>query len=417
MSTAKHAGHFTRLHQHDDEVIFDVAAEEGEEAEEYELHSNREQSTTSSSRHPDGALPMPSRESTWSFNLPTDLPRHRESFNPQTIQSPLKRELYLLLEDPSSSQAAFWVNIFVSVAIVSSALMTTLETIPSFRSKESYVVWFNLETVMVLLFTIEYMLRFIAHSDNLGMLARFFVAPLSLIDFISILPYYIELIAQRDTTYEFRFTILRLFRLLRLFKSFKYSNTIVMTIEVMMAALKRSGDALSALFFFMVTSVVLFSTLLYFAERGTWDDQLGVFVTTNGVPSAFDSIPSTFWFVLVTITTTGYGDMVPTTFIGKLVTFPAMMFGVLLIALPSIIVGRNFTTVWEQMKHAEGGRSVRADSISSTQAPHVRGLQSVPGDASEQIIALQEQLKELLILTTQNQRAIEQIVAHLNIQA
>lgn len=41
-----------------------------------------------------------------------------------------------------------------------------------------------------------------------------------------------------------------------------------MTIEVMMIALKRSGDALSALFFFMVTTVVLFSTLLYFAERG-----------------------------------------------------------------------------------------------------------------------------------------------------
>lgn len=45
--------------------------------------------------------------------------------------------------------------------------------------------------------------------------------------------------------------------------------------------------------------------------------------------SSFDSIPAAFWFVLVTITTTGYGDMVPATFIGKLVTFPAMMFGVL----------------------------------------------------------------------------------------
>jgi voltage-gated potassium channel Kch len=45
--------------------------------------------------------------------------------------------------------------------------------------------------------------------------------------------------------------------------------------------------------------------------------------------SSFDSIPAAFWFVLVTITTTGYGDMVPTTFIGKLITFPAMMFGVL----------------------------------------------------------------------------------------
>jgi voltage-gated potassium channel Kch len=45
--------------------------------------------------------------------------------------------------------------------------------------------------------------------------------------------------------------------------------------------------------------------------------------------SSFDSIPAAFFFIIVTITTTGYGDIVPATFIGKLVTFPAMVFGVL----------------------------------------------------------------------------------------
>lgn len=54
-----------------------------------------------------------------------------------------------------------------------------------------------------------------------------------------------------------------------------------------------------------------------------------IFLPTMMIYSSFDSIPAAFWFVLVTITTTGYGDMVPTTFIGKLITFPAMMFGVL----------------------------------------------------------------------------------------
>lgn len=57
-----------------------------------------------------------------------------------------------------------------------------------------------------------------------------------------------------------------------------------MTIEVMVVALKRSGDALSALFFFLVTCVVLFSTLLYFAERGTWDEPLQTFVDPDGNP-------------------------------------------------------------------------------------------------------------------------------------
>ncbi|KAI8098735.1 uncharacterized protein BX664DRAFT_319452 [Halteromyces radiatus] len=269
------------------------------------------------------------------------------------IDNRFKRSLYLLLEEPSSSRAAFCTNVVVSFLIVSSAVMTTIETIPTFRSAESNRVWFHLESTMVALFTLEYILRLFAHSDSLQMLKRFVIAPISIIDFISIVPFYIEVIAQRDTTYEFRFTILRLFRLLRLFKTYKYSNAIIMTIEVMMVALRRSGDALSALFFFLVTCVVLFSTLLYFAERGTWDETLKTFVDPEGNPSAFDSIPAAFWFVLVTITTTGYGDMVPTTFIGKLVTFPAMMFGVLLIALPSIIVGRNFTIVWESMRRRQ----------------------------------------------------------------
>src|SRR5690349_4790087 len=164
-----------------------------------------------------------------------------------------------------------------------------------------------------------------------------------------------------------------------------------MTIEVMIVAIKRSMDALSALFFFLITGTMLFSTLLYFAERGKhrrivsccynddheseivyvmdnpfifsstlallrftitgeWDDARKVFVDANNNPSTFDSIPSAFWFVMVTITTTGYGDMVPTTFIGKLISFPAMMCGILLITLPSIIIGRNFTLVWEAMQ-------------------------------------------------------------------
>ncbi|CAO3600716.1 unnamed protein product [Absidia cylindrospora] len=284
------------------------------------------------------------------------------------IDNRLKQSLYLLLEEPSSSRAAFWTNVVVSFLIVSSAVMTTIETIPAFRSAESNRVWFHLESTMVALFTLEYILRLFAHSDSLQMLKRFIIAPISIIDFISIIPFYIEVIAQRDTTYEFRFTILRLFRLLRLFKTYKYSNAIIMTIEVMMVALRRSGDALSALFFFLVTCVVLFSTLLYFAERGTWDESMETFVDPDGNPSAFDSIPAAFWFVLVTITTTGYGDMVPTTFIGKLVTFPAMMFGVLLIALPSIIVGRNFTIVWESMRRRQYLEQLQEEAVAAAAA-------------------------------------------------
>jgi potassium voltage-gated channel Shal-related subfamily D protein 2 len=91
------------------------------------------------------------------------------------------------------------------------------------------------------------------------------------------------------------------------------------TIEVMYIAVHRSKDALFALSFFLVMAIVIFSTLIYFVERGVWDNNLGTFVTADGEqglrvfsesqadrvlrlsgdPSEFESIPSAAWFVLV----------------------------------------------------------------------------------------------------------------------
>ncbi|CAG8588789.1 4455_t:CDS:2 [Ambispora leptoticha] len=82
-----------------------------------------------------------------------------------SMRNDWKRELFLLLEDPSSSHPAFYVNVFVSFCIVLSAVLTTIETIPTFRSTDSSV-WFNFETTIVVIFTIEYALRVLAHSDS-----------------------------------------------------------------------------------------------------------------------------------------------------------------------------------------------------------------------------------------------------------
>ncbi|KAF9955148.1 hypothetical protein BGZ70_010335 [Mortierella alpina] len=255
----------------------------------------------------------------------------RSNSQANAIRNPFKRKLFLLLEDPSSSHAAFALNVWVSFAIVLSAVITTIETIPSFRSTDS-VVWFDFETVMVAFFTIEFAGRVICHSDSFKQLKKFLLSPLAIIDILSILPYYIELALTRDTTVFFRFTILRLFRLLRVFRTFKYSSTIIMTIEVMIVAIKRSMDALSALFFFLITGTMLFSTLLYFAERGEWDEAR------------------------------------------QLISFPAMMCGVLLITLPSIIIGRNFTLVWEAMQRYK--RQAAANSRENNPSPESDARQS-----------------------------------------
>nr|CAG8506670.1 7233_t:CDS:10 [Entrophospora candida] len=315
-------------------------------------------SSTTPSSHRNTFTGLGLNEDEWELTgIPEELRSVNESFDrssannteANSMRTDWKRELFLLLEDPSSSNAAFMVHVFVSFSIVLSAVLTTIETIPTYRSTASSV-WYVKDYI----------------------LGKCVLAPLAIIDFIAIIPYYIELGFHHDTTYDFRFTILRLFRLLRVFKAFKYSSTIIMTIEVMIVAVKRSMDALGALFFFMITSIVLFSTLIYFAERGTWDQEKQIFVDSKA-----------FWFVMVTITTTGYGDMVPTTFVGKLIAFPAMMCGT-------------------EMR----------ESFESTQsfASHVnRGSSSMNNEIVNNQDILLQQVKLLMKISHQNQIVLEKI--------
>ncbi|KAH7925161.1 voltage-gated potassium channel [Leucogyrophana mollusca] len=272
---------------------------------------------------------------------------------PDPIASPWKRHIFDLLERPTSSSSAFLLHFASTSLIVFSAVVTILETVPSFHSI-SPRVWFGLETTLVLLFTVEYSARCFAWSSSWISLAKWIFSFYGVIDMLAILPYYIEIMLHQDTSVLFRFSILRMFRLLRVFRPFRYNSTILLTIEVMYLAIRRSHHALLALSFFIAMMLVVFSTLLYFAERGTWDDTLETFINADGDPSQFPSIPAAAWFVLVTITTVGYGEITPRSFLGRLITVPLLAFGLLLIALPSFVLGREFSIVWEQMTGDHG---------------------------------------------------------------
>ncbi|KAJ1796623.1 hypothetical protein LPJ59_003637 [Coemansia sp. RSA 2399] len=294
------------------------------------------------------------------------------------IKSKWKRDLFLLFEDPSSSVGAFLINVFVTFMIIFSAVLTTVETIPALHKGNAHV-WLALELTIVAIFTLEFVLRFLGHTDTWRQAWRHGKSFITIIDALAIFPFYVELALSRDTAYEFRFTILRIFRLLRVFSAFKYSSLLQLSIEVMIVAIKRSSDALLAFLLFVTLTVLLFSTLMYFAERGTWNDEREAFLTENGEYSKFSSIPAAAYYSIVTLTTTGFGDMVPTTFFGKLVSFPMMISGILLIALPSIIVGRNFTQVWEAARKYRFQRS----ALSRPQHP---GESLVDADDSVDVI-------------------------------
>eukprot|EP00300_Choanocystis_sp_HF-7_P003073 c12314_g1_i1.p1 GENE.c12314_g1_i1~~c12314_g1_i1.p1 ORF type:complete len:341 (-),score=50.77 c12314_g1_i1:108-1130(-) len=103
---------------------------------------------------------------------------------------------------------------------------------------------------------------------------------------------------------------------------------------------------------------------MFYAERGEWDPASGEFKRTTlyefsgKEPSPFTSISVAFWWVLVTFSTVGYGDLIPSTSAGQIVGVATMYTGIILVAMPISIMGINVGVVYfeEQVKRRRKDR-------------------------------------------------------------
>jgi potassium voltage-gated channel Shal-related subfamily D member 2 len=212
-------------------------------------------------------------------------PIYRRHSQPQDeevewIHPPWKHSLHLLLEHPTSSPGATLIHILTTSLILLSALVTILETVPALRGVSGGgQIWFGIETSLVAIFTVEYIARCVAWSSTWLGLLKWMFSFFALTDLLSVLPYYIEILLHQDTSTFFRFSILRMFRLLRVFRPFRYvflsfsclslltyayryNHTILLTIEVMYLSVRRSQHALAAIGFFVVCVMSVWSTVL-----------------------------------------------------------------------------------------------------------------------------------------------------------
>jgi hypothetical protein len=186
-------------------------------------------------------------------------------------------------------------------------------------------VWEVIEAFCTIAFTVEFITRFCV-CDVYGETVKMFIKhPLNVFDFLAILPWYIDMLGSNFA--ELR--IIRLARVLRLLKVARYSSGL----QTMIEGLRRSMQAISLLLAAVVLGMILSSSMIYYQE-------------TEANKEFFPSIPGSFWWALVTMTTVGYGDRYPKTYMGKLVASVTMIFGILLIALPMAIVGNKFQEVY-----------------------------------------------------------------------
>lgn len=267
-----------------------------------------------------------------------------------------KERVRLLLDEPSSSRMALALAIFLAFAIICSSILAVVETVPIFyRSNLSLLL--VIESLLVAIFTLEFATRCYAHSSTWGQLGRFLRSFFTLIDLLAIVPFYVSILWPGNEVSEMqKLTVLRLFRLLRLFRCYTFSSLLQLSIDALVMSMRKSTDALLALLVFLSFIMVTFSTLMYFAERGVWDPVARLFRDADGQPSQFSSIPAAFWFVAEVITTVGLGDVHPKTLIGKAIAIPLMMFSLLIIALPSIVIGRNFAESWAWLRSTRPAR-------------------------------------------------------------
>jgi len=116
-------------------------------------------------------------------------------------------------------------------------------------------------------------------------------------------------------------------RIMRLFKLTRHSPGL----KILIHTFKASAHELMLLIFFLVIGIVIFASLVYYAERIQYNPN-----------NDFTSIPVGLWWAIVTMTTVGYGDMSPKTYVGMFVGSFCALTGVLTIALPVPVIVSNF---------------------------------------------------------------------------
>jgi voltage-gated potassium channel len=181
---------------------------------------------------------------------------------------------------------------------------------------------------------------------------RFILSPLGIIDALAVFPPYLG----PFMTVDLRFVrIFRVFRLMRVFKLSRYARAS----GVIGRILRMKRDELVLAGSMMVTALVIASSVMYHVEHATQ-------------PEVFSSIPASMWWSVATLTTVGYGDVVPVTVLGRVIGSVISLLGIGFFALPAGILASGFSDVMREERDRE--------RAAATVCPHCGRLLGPPGD-------------------------------------
>ena len=273
----------------------------------------------------------------------------------------IRREVYEILEGPHIGKGrGKLAAIFFSVLIAVNVAAAVLETDPTYF-QEYFPFFTTLTVISVGIFSIEYILRLWVAVENprysgsgWGRL-RYAFSPLAIIDLVTLVPFYmIFFISNPDIAFLVRFS-----RILWILKLGHYTPAL----DTLAKVIRVKKEELSVAFFFLFLVLILSSSLMYYAEH-------------TAQPTKFTSILASMWWGVETLSTVGYGDIVPVTPLGKLIGSIVAISGIALFALPAGILASGFVA---ELRKEKEEKSMGSSEIVCPNCGEVIRIEEVGG--------------------------------------
>ncbi|PWR73409.1 ion transporter [Methanospirillum stamsii] len=256
--------------------------------------------------------------------------------------------IHNILDNPSlEDRNAQFLHVILASAILVNTIAVILYTVKSIAFH--YGVMLNLiMNTCITIFLIEYILRiwsctqttvpYRMITDRIRYAANIYL----LIDLVSVLPLFIPVIVPSDLA------VIRFSRLISIFKLGRFTRY-TSSLTQLKQVIRRKSEIIVIMLFSLVFVILFSSTIMYVVEN-------------HVQPDKFSSIPASLWWAVMTVTTVGYGDIIPVTTVGKIIAGVITISGVLVLALPSAIMASGFI---EEKERARNNEIVRINMESS----------------------------------------------------
>jgi len=247
-----------------------------------------------------------------------------------TVVSALRHRVYELLEpDAGNSRQAHWTHRALLLLVLVNVACSIVDTIPSVNARYDRL-FDRFEAFSLFVFGAEYLARVWCapenpiYGDRSESRARLSWARslAGIVDLIAVAPFIVSLAIDVDLR------VLVLLRLLRVFKIARYSPGFRSLSE----AVRMDRHALAACVVILISVILISAGMMYAVEN-------------DAQPDKFGSIPEAMWWAAATVTTVGYGDVVPITIAGRVIGVFTMIAGLLMFALPAGIIATSFAGI------------------------------------------------------------------------